>query len=301
MSFVATIKKNTWFIVLLAIILAFIWPQLGFFLAPSVVYLLMLLMLFSVLDMSYRKVWEQLHDYKKTLAALIIVHLVGPAICLLLKPFLSEEIFLGLVIASVMNAGVSIIFLTKLYGGSPDKALVITAISHILSPVLVPFLVIAFAKTSIAIDPVSISWTIIKLVIVPIVLSMLVRRSSLYEPMKKHGAYLTSILLFLIIMGVITPVRELILNNLSYTFSVALVVLFIIIIDFCLGFLLGKNRAEKITYGVSTSYKNFVLANVVALSLFGPAVALPAALYAVLSNFLLIPLQLFCCARGKSK
>jgi BASS family bile acid:Na+ symporter len=299
MQFSLLIKQNTWAIVLLGIILAFIWPQLGFFLAPSVVYLLMLLMLFSVLDMSYRKVWEQLHDYKKTLAALVIVHLVGPTICLFLKPWLSEEIFLGLIIASVMNAGVSIIFLSKLYGGTPSKALVITAVSHILSPVLVPFLVIAFAKTSISIDPVSISWTIIKLVILPIVLSMLVRRSSLYEPMKRHGSYLTIILLFLIIMGIIAPVREIILNNISNAIFVSMIVVLIILVDFSLGFLLGKNSAEKITYGVSTSYKNFVLANVVALSLFGPVVAFPAALYAVVSNVLLVPLQFFTRVRSK--
>ena len=146
------IKKNTWLLVLLAIVLGFIFPKLGFFIQPSVVYLLMLLMLFSVLDMSYRKVWEQLHNYKKTLAALSIVHLAGPLIVLAFKPFVTEEIFLGLIIASVINSGVSVIFLSKLYGGLPSKALVITAVSHVLSPIVIPFLVILFAKTSIEID-----------------------------------------------------------------------------------------------------------------------------------------------------
>lgn len=287
------IRKNTWLIVLAGIVLGFIWPQLGFFLQPSVVYLLMIMMLFSVLDMSYRRVWEQLHDYKKTLAALSIVHLAGPLIALAFKPFVPEEIFLGLVIASVINAGVSVVFLSKLYGGIPSEALVITAVSHIFSPIVVPFLVILFAQTSISIDPVSISLTIIKLVIIPIVLSMLVRRSRFYEPMKKHGSYLNIILLFLIIIGIISPIREIILNDVTRAIYVGLIVLLIVIVDFVLGFALGKNKAERITFGISTSYKNYVLSNVVALSLFGPVVALPAALYAVVSNVLLVPLQFF--------
>jgi BASS family bile acid:Na+ symporter len=295
------IKKNTWLIVLLAIVLGFILPDLGFFLQPSVVYLLMLLMLFSVLDMSYRKVWEQLHDYKKTLAALAVVHLAGPLMALVVKPFVTEEIFLGLVIATVINAGVSVVFLSKLYGGLPSKALVITAVSHILSPVLVPFLVITFAKTSIAIDPVSISWTIIKLVIIPIILSMFVRRSRLYQPMKKHGGWINIILLFLIIIGIIAPIREIILNDVSRAVYVGLIVMLVVIIDFALGFALGKNKAERVTYGVSTSYKNYVLSNVVALSLFGPVVALPAAMYAVANNVLLVPLQFLCCRSNKKK
>lgn len=293
------IKKNTWLIVLTAIILGFILPNVGLFLQSSVVYLLMIMMFFSVLDMSYRKVWEQLHDYKKTLAALSIVHLAGPLVVLLFKPFVPEEIFLGLIIATVINAGVSIVFLSQLYGGLPSKALVITAISHIFSPILVPFLVVVFAKTSIAIDPVSISWTIIKLVIVPIVLSMLVRRSRLYEPMKKHGAWINIVLLFLIIMGIIAPIREIILNNISRAIFVGLIVMLVVIVDFALGFALGKNKAERITYGVSTSYKNYVLANVVTLSLFGPVVALPAAMYAVANNVLLVPLQFLCCRKKK--
>ena len=293
------IKKNTWLLVLLAIVLGFIFPKLGFFIQPSVVYLLMLLMLFSVLDMSYRKVWEQLHNYKKTLAALSIVHLAGPLIVLAFKPFVTEEIFLGLIIASVINSGVSVIFLSKLYGGLPSKALVITAVSHVLSPIVIPFLVILFAKTSIEIDPMSISWTIIRLVIIPIALSMLVRRSRLYKPMKKHGGWINIILLFLIIIGIISPIREIILANVSIAIYVGLIVMLIVVVDFLLGFALGKNKAERITYGVSTSYKNYVLSNVVALTLFGPVVALPAALYAVANNVLLVPLQFLCCRKKK--
>ncbi|MBT7553111.1 hypothetical protein HN670_01420 [bacterium] len=293
------IKKNTWLLVLLAIVLGFIFPKLGFFIQPSVVYLLMLLMLFSVLDMSYRKVWEQLHNYKKTLAALSIVHLAGPLIVLAFKPFVTEEIFLGLIIASVINSGVSVIFLSKLYGGLPSKALVITAVSHVLSPIVIPFLVILFAKTSIEIDPMSISWTIIRLVIIPIALSMLVRRSRLYKPMKKHGGWINIILLFLIIIGIISPIREIILANVSRAIYVGLIVMLIVVVDFLLGFALGKNKAERITYGVSTSYKNYVLSNVVALTLFGPVVALPAALYAVANNVLLVPLQFLCCRKKK--
>ena len=103
----------------------------------------------------------------------------------------------------------------------------------------------------------------------------------------------------MIIIGIISPIREIILANVSRAIYVGLIVMLIVVVDFLLGFALGKNKAERITYGVSTSYKNYVLSNVVALTLFGPVVALPAALYAVANNVLLVPLQFLCCRKKK--
>jgi len=42
---------------------------------------------------------------------------------------------------------------------------------------------------------------------------------------------------------------------------------------------------------VSASYKNHTLSTVIALSLFGPTVALPSVIYAVVNNLFLIPMQ----------
>jgi len=300
MDIIYSLKKNIWAVILLSIALSFWWPSFGLFLQPSAIYLLMLLMLFSVLDMSYRKVFKELkHDFSKIILSLLIVHLAGPLIILFFKPWLEPSLFLGLILATAINAGISIVFLAKLYGGSSSQSLVVAALSQILSPIIVPTVVFIFASTTLHIDPMSMALTIAKLVLLPIALSMLVRRSSLYHGLVKISSGVNIVLLFLLIMAIIAPLRMLILNNLRQAFWLALLVALVLIVDFSLGFLLGKNRAERVTFGISASYKNFVLANVLAMTLFGPLVALPAAIYAVLSNLFLIPLQFLCCSTSR--
>lgn len=300
MNIIYSLKKNIWAVILLSIALAFWWPSFGLFLQPSTIYLLMLLMLFSVLDMSYRQVFKELkHDFSKIILSLLIVHLAGPIIILFFKPWLDASLFLGLILATSINAGISIVFLAKLYGGSSSQSLVVAALSQILSPIIVPLVVFMFARASLQIDPLSIALTIAKLVLVPIALSMLVRRSSFYTGLVKISSGVNIVLLFLLITAIIAPLRMLILNNLQQAIWLSLIVALVLLIDFALGFLLGKNRGERVTFGISASYKNFVLANVLAMTLFGPLVALPAAIYAVLSNLFLIPLQFLCCKDKK--
>lgn len=298
MNIIYFFKKNIWLVILTSIFLAFLYPKVGLNLQSSSMYLLMLLMLFSVLDMSYRQVLKELKtDFKKIIFTLLIVHLAGPIIILSFKPFLSNYFFLGLILATAINAGISIVFLSKLYGGSSNQSLVIAALSQILSPVIVPFVVLLFARASLQIDFVSMMLTISKVVLLPIFLSMLIRRTAWHKNFVKVSGLVNIFLLFLLIMAIIAPLRLLILNNLKETLYLSFLVALVLVVDFSLGFLLGKNKGERVTFGISASYKNFVLANVLAMTLFGPLVALPAAIYAVLSNLFLIPLQFLCCKK----
>lgn len=287
------LAKNTWLVILIAIAMSFLVPSIGIILKPYINYFLMVLMFLSCLDIDLKEFWLALKDFKIQVIVLGIIHLVSPILILILfKWFLSEEIFLGLILASVIPAGRAAVFLVKIYGGKPVTALVISSISNALSPITVPFLVWLFAKTSIEINPLEIGMTILWMVAIPIVAAIIFRIAGGAKYLVNKSAGLSVIFLFMIILGIISPIREIILDNWTKSVGLILIVLFLIGVDFWLGYKLGKTKEDKITLAVTSSYKNYTLGTLVALTLFNPVVALPSIIYTISNNLLLIPIQI---------
>jgi predicted Na+-dependent transporter len=286
------IKRNTWFIILLAIIVSFVVPVVGYWLKPYLSYFLMALMFLSCLDINVKEVLDSFHGFDRQIVVLLIVHLASPILVFFLKDYFSPEIFLGLILASTIPAGRSAVFLCNIYGGEPTKALVATSISNVISPIAVPAVVWFLAHTTININPVEMGSTILWLVIVPIAAAVIFRWLKMAKYLKNYSSSLSIMILFLIIIGIIAPIKDVVLNDLGQSVMLVVIVSVLIMIDFAFGYFVGKKNAEKITWAISSSYKNYTLATLVALSLFSPIVALPSIIYTIANNFLLIPLQL---------
>jgi len=286
------VRKNTWFLILVAVSISFLWPASGFFLKPYVNYFLMGIMFLSCLDIDLKQLKNDLKNFKKQAIIILISQLVGPIIVLCLKPFLSEEIFLGLILASAIPIGRSSVFLSKIFGGDAVLPLVASSISNALSPITVPFLVLVFAKTSIKIDPVQMGSTILWLVLVPIILAILARMTGKVNFLIKQASSLSILLLFLIIIGIISPLRETILNNLTNSLILMLLIAGLMMINFWFGWIIGNKREEKIALAITASYKNYTLGTLLALSMFTPVVALPSIIYTITNNLMLVPIQI---------
>jgi predicted Na+-dependent transporter len=287
------IRKNTWLLVLIAIVWSFSWPALGSFLKPCLNYFLMGIMFLSCLDIELKDIWSDFKNFNKQTLIMFSSQLIGPILVLLLKPFLDDELFLGLILASAIPIGRSAVFITKIFNGNTMPALVMSSISNALSPLTVPFLVWIFAKTSIEINPVEMGSTILWLVLVPIILAILVRWSGKAKFLIKNSTNLSTLLLFLIIIGIITPLRETILNNLNHSLILLGIIISLMVINFAFGWRVGKKRPEKVALAISASYKNYTLGTLIALSMFTPLVALPSIIYTIANNFFMVPLQLF--------
>lgn len=288
------LKQYTWLIVLLAIILALIFPEIWIGLRIYTVYFLMVLMFLGCINIDFARSWKHLKKVRKVIVGLLIIHLISALVILLFKPLFSQEIFLGLILAAIMPAGISVIFLSKLYGGSTAKSLVIAFLSNILSPVTVPFLTYMFAREMVEIDMKSIIWIVLKLVLFPIILALLIGKVKVVNGwLANNGTYVSIVVLFFLILGVVSPVRESLFLDINLTLMLSVLILVLVIINFVLGYWLGSDKKAKITYAISVSYKNFSLATVLALTLFGPMVALPAVIYTLINNLFLVPLQLF--------
>lgn len=291
-NIIDTVRKDAWVVILIAIVLSFVFPSIGLFMAPGISWLLMALMFFSALKIDFGIVFGQLKHYKKIVQLLLVIHLLGPIVVFLFKPLLTPDQFLGFILAAAISSGLSVVFLSDLYGGKPSIALAITAISNILSPITVPAIVFVIAQTQVSIDPIAMSITIFKFVVIPLIVAKIIQRTPLYKPISKYNSSLALGVLFLLIMTIISPVKDLILAKPSESILLMILVSVLSSIGFGVGWMMSRKRPERITYAITSSYKNFTLASVVALSIFGPAVALPAAIYTLMNNLLLIPLQL---------
>lgn len=284
-------RHNIWAVVGIGFLISFIFPAGGTLISPFLHILFMILTFFSTLDVHIPEVMRDIQRPKKTIITLLIIHLVSPLIVLFCRPFLSPDIYLGLIIASVVPSGISVVFLTKLFGGDETRSLIITTISSLLSPITVPLLVMLFAGQSINVSPVAMSITIMKLIVIPFILAQYVAHTPWKKRLVKKAPEVLICTLLLLIIGIISPVRNYLLDNLLLSLALAGFVSFLSVVNFLLGFHLGRAPEAKISYGVSASFKNFALSNVLAFSLFNSMVGLPAILYAVINSFMLIPMQ----------
>lgn len=296
-----SIKHHTGLIILIAIAVSFIFPGFGSHLKPYLNSLLISMMFLSCLDLKISEIVRSLSDFKNISLMLVIVHTVSPLIVFLLRDYFSAPVFLGLIISATIPAGRSAVFLSNIYGGVPIKALVSTSISNFLSPITVPLFVWVFAHTVIKMDLFDMSRTIIYLVVIPLILAVMFGKTKYGHQLNEYSPSISIVILFFIILGIISPLKSVVVENIQLSLVLGVVISVLIIIDFCLGYFLGKNHPEKVTYAISSSYKNYTLGTLLALTVFTPLVALPSIIYTVISNLLLIPLQMFLTPHNKPK
>lgn len=286
-----SITKNIPVMILGAILLGFVWPMPGLWLKPYLIYLLMVMMFFSCLKIDVKELKEVPKNWWRYLVLLVLIFFAPSFIIFLARPWLSDMIFVGLIIAAAMPAGISIVFLADLMGGEPLKALVLTTATHILSPIVTPMVIWLFAHEIVNIEFGAMIILIGKLVIIPLVLAQIVRQFKNYEKVAKVGSNFNLVLLFLLVWSSIALARAPILGNISQFILASAIVLVLLVVTVIFSVWFGRNRAEDITWAVSGTYKNFTLASVVALTMFGPVAMVGAAVYDVLDNVLLIPIK----------
>jgi len=129
------------------------------------------------------------------------------------------------------------------------------------------------------------------MVILPLIIAYFFGKTPAGEKLNKHSTPISTLVLFLIILGIISPIKNIIIQNPALTLGLLIIICVLIIINFLLGFSIKNKFPEQITYALSSSYKNYTLATLLCLSLFSPIVALPSIIYTIANNLLLIPLQ----------
>lgn len=206
-----------------------------------------------------------------------------------------EEIRTGFILLAIVPPAVAVIPFTGLLGGDTSFSLVATTGSYLAALVITPMTAMALLGSAFF-DPLKLMLIIVQLILLPLLLSRIMRRTSLADRLQPAKGVITNWCFFLIIYTIVGLNRDLFLNRPLSLLPVAGVA-------FCSTFVLGaciqwmaRWRGLKESTASSLvllgTLKNSALAGGLALTLFGEHTALPAAVSTVFMIVYMIWLSL---------
>ena len=225
--------------------------------------------------------------------------LVGVALQYLVMPLGAWCIATGLGLPPLLAVGVMLVgacpggtasnVVTFLARGDVALSVAMTTVSTVLSPLMTPLWMWILASTWLAIEPMSLFWTVTKIVLLPVALGMVIRR--FWQPRFWFVEGLLPLLsMFLIawIVGVIVGVNH---GQLQAT-GLLTMTLVAVAVHNALGFTLGYwgtrlsngSPSRCRTVAIEVGMQNSGLAVALAMVHFGPMVALPGAIFSIWHN-----------------
>lgn len=272
--------------------LGFLAPQGGVIFEPYLQYTLMVLIFLGSLDLDFNIIRNELRNPKKIIFALVLIHIITPLYVLPFRVFFDPQVFIGFLIISSASVGMGNIFLSQELRGSASHALVLVAVSNIISPIIIPTTVFLYAGANANIDFFSVILTMTQLIVIPTVLARLVVYLGQREKLKQSAPYISQINIAILIYGVIAPLRDKILVEQNLSLIILAIVWALTTINYLIGYRLGNTPESKRTFGLAAAFRNYTMAIVVCKEFFNESALLPAIIFAVVGNFLIVPLQL---------
>jgi BASS family bile acid:Na+ symporter len=199
---------------------------------------------------------------------------------------LPELLALGMILVGACPGGTASNVVTYLARGDVALSVGMTTLSTLLSPILTPLWIWALASTWLSIDPLPLLWTVGKIVLLPVVTGITLRR--FWTP----GPWLLEGLLPIFSMAVIAWIVGVIVGLNHDQLNIAIIIFVAVIAHNALGLGVGywgsriKKTAEQQqrTVAIEVGMQNSGLAVALAIAHFEPMVAIPGAIFSVWHN-----------------
>lgn len=275
--------------VLLFAILAFFYPSLFIGFAAYITPLLGVVMFGMGLTLSTAEVKEVLRRPKDVLlgvlAQFVIMPLVayGLAIALRLPP----EVAVGVILVGSCPGGTASNVMTYLARGDVALSVAITSVTTLLAPLVTPGLVLLFASQWVPVDPLTMFWSIVKVVIIPIVLGLIVK-----VLFKRQAEASVKALPLVSVVAIVLIVAAVVAGSKEHIATSGLLIFAVVILHNALGLLLGFlaaklfkfNLSKQKTLSIEVGMQNSGLGAAIAVAHFSPLAAVPSALFSVWHN-----------------
>lgn len=279
-------------LVLLAAVLALLFP--GFFchIKPSLINPLLGVIMFGMgLTLradDFRVVFMRPKD---VIAGCLAQFTVMPLLAFALSKLFSldEALTVGMILVGCCPGGTASNVITYLAKGDLALSVGMTAVSTLLAPLLTPLLVLLLAGKTVDVDVVGMLLSILWVVILPIVLGLLVKR---FLPMAsdKVSDYLpavSSLAVCVIVLIVIAAnAQKLLSSGLVIMFAVVLHNVCGLAIGYLIGVVLHMTQATRRAVSIEVGMQNSGLASSLANTHFAalPMATIPGALFSVWHN-----------------
>ena len=199
---------------------------------------------------------------------------------------LPKLLALGVILVGACPGGTASNVVAYLARGDVALSVGMTTVSTLLSPLLTPLWIWLLASTWLAIDPLPLLWTVTKIVLLPVAVGMLLRR--VWQPSSRffEGILpLASMFMIAWIVGVIVGLNH---DQLHVAGLVVLAVVLHNALGLTLGYWgprLGNVSPRRCrTVALEVGMQNSGLAVALAVAHFGPAAAVPGAVFSIWHN-----------------
>jgi BASS family bile acid:Na+ symporter len=234
----------------------------------------------------FKRVWQ--NPQPIALAIIIQFSVMPLAAVLLSKAFgLSDDLTIGMVIVGACAGGTASNVMTYLARGDVALSVSMTLASTLWGVMATPLIISVMAGESVQIDSLGILFSLVKMVLIPILAGVLITH---YQPKfaNKINKYLADIAsgLILLIIAIIVALNADEISTLGYGIFAA--VALHNIIGLISGYMAGKlTRQTEVTcrtLAIEIGMQNSGLGVALALKYFGPLAALPGAVFSIWHN-----------------
>ena len=229
----------------------------------------------------------------------VIIGIVGQFVLMpliaffLVKAFgLSADLAAGVLLVGCCPGGTSSNVMSYLGKGDVPLSVTITSCTTILAPLVTPGLFWLFAHQYIEVDPAAMFWSIVKIVLLPIIGGVVV--NALFGTVVKKVVVALPLISVFAIISIVTAVVSASAERIAET---ALIIFLVVALHNCIGFLFGfllgkvfgMKLAQKKTLAIEIGMQNSGLAATLAAKLattgaINPIAAVPGAVFSVWHN-----------------
>lgn len=287
MNFLKKIILNRNFILILAVIMGLIAGEGANFTKHYTFYVLAVVMTFSTTGISTNAMFPLKTMLKPMLIGALLNYVVFGAVIISLAYWLmpTTELFVGFIVIASTPPGVAVIPFSHILNGDLKYGIVGTLGAFLASLIFAPLIVGLFTNIEGGINPMDLFVTMIKLVLIPLIISRLLLHKTIKPTVEKIRGKIVDWGFAIIIFTAVGLNRQVFFSNFDILGLVA-IVLFLSL--FGLGFIyeklapaLGISPQVAVTQNLLLTIKSSGFAVVTALTLFGEEAAIPSAVLAI--------------------
>ena len=277
----ASLFRNAGFILALAFVVGLVLPQGAAETSPAVVPLLAMVMTMSIMGVSPR----MFLDFRKVSRPILLSLLMNYVVLTLALIGLSfliirdYELRTGFILLAAVPPAVAVIPFTYRLGGNTDFSLVGTVACYLAALFIVPIISVVFWGASV-IQPVSLLITLGELIALPLAIAQLLRRTGIASKLERYRGTIVNWGFFVVVYTIVGLNQSAFLEQperLLPTTAAAFISTGYPIASASRARSSGVDRASRISLILSGTRKNYGMAAAIALALFSPRAAVPAA------------------------
>lgn len=267
------------------------------FMENFVVLGLCLVLVIAFLKIEFKDVTHSLTNSLWPVIFSVLKLIVAPLLVFFLTSFFLREYQIGFILLAATPAAMATSSLLLIFGGDAKIGLIVSVLTNLFAPFILPFILFFTLGKEIEIDVFSMLSFLLLIIFVPLLASLLIKRVStkLTNLIKARSTAITALIFFLFNIGIVAPFSHYIFSDLKNSLLAFLAVVFLSFFFHLMAFVINFRSGKKtlLVSIIVLAYFNTGLSVVLAKQYFGPETVLLTVMYEFVWNIGLIPLQMF--------